>query len=142
MAKFLGNLKLHSDWLPFFYGLFIVCIALSYPFYVREPILNSAMREAVGYADSQATTCLISDWGKGHIYTYLSNKTVLYKGHNTYYDAQMAYMIDCQLTGCSIIYDEDDLEQMEAYSNRTSCLRDKDAVTFEHDKGFYAVVQI
>ena len=97
---------------------FVICIVISYPFYFREPRHNNSMLSAMELINQQNTTCLINEWGSGHVYQYFTNKTVKFKAH-TRID-QLDYLAYGNIShNCSIIYEKGDIFILQKMINIT-----------------------
>ena len=101
--------------IPFIIG-FIIIMGLSYGSYYPRELYSNNLIEAVNYADSTAELygydCIVSNWGYGHIYQYLSNKTVLYRGHPTDIGGMFDYLVYGNKTDCVLIYTDEDIKYL------------------------------
>lgn len=87
--------------------VFAVCVVLSYPGYLREPMHNDEMIEAVNYGDKD---CLYANWGKGHIYNYFTDKKVYFKAAPRTDDILEVFAYGNQTNNCSYLYTDEDIE--------------------------------
>jgi len=98
-------------WKTFVYLLLISFVVLtSMDIYLREPIMNDDLKEAIDMVNSQPTDCIVGLWDKGYIYEYYSDKDVLFKASDGSWKAQLDYFVFGKEHNCSTIYSETDLE--------------------------------
>jgi hypothetical protein len=94
-------------------GIMIV-IMLSVPAYSQYPVKTQSMEDAVKFLDDTSnSSCLMTDWGTGHIYQYFTDKTVLDRGH-----PDMDYLkrwVSMDWQGCDVILTDDDVDKMKRY---------------------------
>lgn len=93
--------------------LFIVSILITIPGFLSPTIDNITLQEAINYTNTQNTSCLISDWGYGHIYQYYTDKDVYFKGH-PFIEKQIYSFNNPE--NCSIIYKTGDIKYIHAVS--------------------------
>jgi len=110
MAFLLQSSKL--DFKIIFVSFFILVVIFSPAQYLREPKTNKAIRDMMDYVNEQNHSCIINDWGMGHIYQYYTNKTVKYKAHPTDIQDQIRYMVYGKPTECLIIASTRDYQSL------------------------------
>ena len=68
----------------FIFLSFVVLALLSSPLYIVKP-KHQPYKEVMREVNKLDNECIISDWGRGYILQYLTNKTVLYNAHPSPY---------------------------------------------------------
>ena len=88
---------------------FIFLLVINYSYYVRDS-KHKQYEDVMTILNEQNTTCIISDWGKGHVLDYMTNKTVYYKAHphtNKLIDI-VEYFVGGKETDCSLLWEKKD----------------------------------
>jgi len=123
-----------------FMTILIFFMLLSAPFYTGDRYDDCNIKETILFAQQHNKTCLVSDWGKGHMYSYYTRQLdVRYKGHPdkenmlrdfTNYDWDCIYILDhddrivldAMFNNESLILDKmDKVEYLNYEKNKTTC---------------------
>jgi len=89
------------------YLVFILSMVLSYPMYLRKPVHTPEMVVALEHVDD---VCIVGDWGKGNIYTYFYNGSVVTRGH---VNTEAATDIYCkgEYYNCTFMYNDEEYKR-------------------------------
>ena len=122
----------------FLYVVILISALFYIPAYNYVPYDDNNIQNAMSYINRQNTSCIINDWGQGHIYQYYTNKNVYYKGHPSNYKDAINILWNGKNTECSIIWKDRDIITMSGFSNYTDIqLNDIPYVMQVENKKFY-----